>query len=96
MRDAVVTGQANIIDLIKRFSSDPRAATGGEYPAYPASSIVPDFRDPVFTVKPGGLQPGEITAPIIRPEAAYRLYILERHAKPAPGVPERLTPLSPP
>ncbi len=66
-------------DLVKQYSDDTaKRAVGGEYPENAKNDMVPAFRDPVFDSKPGGLEVGEMTTPIIFQDAVFVLYVTGR------------------
>src|SRR6478672_7418843 len=59
-------------DLAKEFSATARAK-GGDWGPIQRSNLKPEFSDPAFK-----LQKGEVSAPIILPDACYLLFAEDR------------------
>jgi RNA polymerase sigma factor (sigma-70 family) len=82
--DAALAARANQIiarfnngerfeDLATELSSDPRRARGGDWGWQKRSDFQGDFADALFS-----LNKGQVSAPIIRPEGAFILYVEDK------------------
>lgn len=60
-------------DLARELSQDSKRAKGGDWGWQPRADLKPEFSEPLFK-----LEKGQITAPIIAPEAVYILYVEDR------------------
>ncbi len=60
-------------DLARELSQDSKRAKGGDWGWQPRADLKPEFSEPLFK-----LEKGQITAPIVAPEAVYILYVEDR------------------
>lgn len=60
-------------DLARELSQDSKRAKGGDWGWQPRADLKPEFSEPLFK-----LQKGQITEPIVAPEAVYILYVEDR------------------
>jgi parvulin-like peptidyl-prolyl isomerase len=60
-------------DLARELSQDSKRAKGGDWGWQPRADLKPEFSEPLFKLKKG-----QITDPIIAPEAVYILYVEDR------------------
>jgi peptidyl-prolyl cis-trans isomerase SurA len=82
--DAALLEQANAVlgrlkagerfdELAKQVSADSRGAKGGDWGWVKPEDLRADYRDVVFALKKG-----EVSAPLVRPEGCFLLYVEER------------------
>lgn len=76
-RAAKVTARFNagekFEDLARELSQDSKRAKGGDWGWQPRADLKPEFSEPLFK-----LEKGQITEPIVAPEAVYILYVEDR------------------
>ncbi|MET0263218.1 MAG: peptidyl-prolyl cis-trans isomerase [Rariglobus sp.] len=60
-------------DLARELSQDSKRARGGDWGWQPRADLKPEFSKPLFE-----LEKGQITEPIVAPEAAYVLFVEDR------------------
>ncbi|CAM2910269.1 peptidylprolyl isomerase [Rariglobus hedericola] len=76
-RAAVVTDRfkagTKFEDLARELSQDSKRTKGGDWGWQPRADLKPEFSEPLFK-----LEKGQITAPIVAPEAVYVLYVEDR------------------
>jgi peptidyl-prolyl cis-trans isomerase SurA len=60
-------------DLAKEFSEDSRRAKGGDWGWQKRTDLKPEFSEPLFALKKG-----QVTAPLMRPEGCFLLYVADR------------------
>lgn len=60
-------------DLARELSQDSKRAKGGDWGWQPRADLKPEFSKPLFV-----LEKGQVTEPIVAPEAVYLLYVEDR------------------